>query len=112
MITWSFVPGQNCEFRYSHGISFGLSRDLGIGVKEAEKYIEMYFHVIQGSRNILITHQVAKEKGYVTLCLIAEVLPDCKAGTMLLNVWRTQYKHTDSRCSIIKLAMIKVYVGF
>ena len=42
------------NFGILYGMSpFGLSRELGIGGKEAKEYIEQYFHRYPGVRNTL-----------------------------------------------------------
>jgi DNA polymerase-1 len=59
------------NFGLSYGMSpFGLSRDLGISLKEAEKYITKYFERYSGvKRYIEEIIEEAKKKGYVTTLL-------------------------------------------
>jgi len=59
------------NFGLSYGMSpFGLSKDLGISLKEAEKYITKYFERYSGvKRYIGEIIEEAKEKGYITTLL-------------------------------------------
>ena len=59
------------NFGLSYGMSpFGLSKDLGISFKEAEKYITKYFERYSGvKRYIEKIIEEAKKKGYVTTLL-------------------------------------------
>ncbi|MBU4561522.1 DNA polymerase I [bacterium] len=59
------------NFGLSYGMSpFGLSRDLGISLKEAEKYITKYFERYSGVKKYIEEIiEEAKKKGYVTTLL-------------------------------------------
>lgn len=106
------------NFGIVYGISpFGLSRDLGIGVKEAEKYIEMYFRRYSGVKKYIDnTIREAKEKGYVTtLFNRRRYLPELQSRNNAVRMFgersaiNTPIQGTAA--DIIKLAMIKVYDG-
>ncbi|MCG2677890.1 DNA polymerase I, partial [bacterium] len=59
------------NFGLSYGMSpFGLSRDLGISLKEAEQYITKYFERYSGVKKYIEEIiEEAKKKGYVTTLL-------------------------------------------
>ncbi|MCK4259277.1 MAG: DNA polymerase I [Halanaerobiales bacterium] len=104
------------NFGIAYGLSsFGLSRDLGIPVKEAEEYITKYFTRYRGVKEYIdTTIQMAKEQGYVTtLENRRRYLNDIKsrnfhkrsfAERMAIN---TPIQGTAA--DIMKIAMIKVY---
>ena len=79
------------NFGIVYGISdFGLSRDLGIPVSKAKKYIELYFSRYPGvQRFIDATIFKAREQGYVTTLLNRRrYLPDVILQTMCTRVWK------------------------
>lgn len=103
------------NFGIIYGISpFGLSRDLGIGVKEAEKYIERYFRRYSGvNRYLEYTVQKAKEDGFVTtLFNRRRYLPELQSRSNTVRMFgeRTAVNTPiqGTAADIIKIAMIRV----
>lgn len=104
------------NFGIAYGLSpYGLSRDLGISLKEAEEYINKYFTRYRGVKNYIdSTILLAKEQGYVTtLENRRRFLTDIKsrnfhkrsfAERMAIN---TPIQGTAA--DIMKIAMIRVY---
>ena len=101
------------NFGVVYGISaFGLSRNLGIGMKEAQEFIDAYFAQYPEVRTWLDQVIVdAKEKGYVTTLLNRRrYVPDLKSSDV------NQRKATEraaintpvqgSAADVIKVAMI------
>lgn len=103
------------NFGIIYGISpFGLSRDLGIGVKEAELYIERYFRRYSGVKSYLEqTIQKAKEDGFVTtLFNRRRYLPELQSRNNAVRMFgeRTAVNTPiqGTAADIIKIAMIRV----
>jgi len=102
------------NFGIVYGISdFGLSRDLGISIKEAKMYIEQYFKRYQGV-NTYISDIIAKarDNGYVTTLLNRRrYLPDLFSPNKMVRSFgeRTAMNTPiqGSAADIIKIAMIK-----
>ena len=103
------------NFGIVYGISdFGLSRDLGISVAEAEKFIKLYFERYAGVKkyvdNIILT---AKNEGYVaTLLHRRRYLPEIFSSNRNLRLFGERAAMNTpiqgSAADIIKLAMIKI----
>lgn len=104
------------NFGIAYGLSpFGLSRDLGISVKEAEDYIQRYFAKYGGIKEYMdSTIELAKAQNFVTtLEKRRRYLPEINsrnyhqrsfAERMAIN---TPIQGTAA--DIMKIAMIKVY---
>ncbi len=103
------------NFGLSYGMSpFGLSKDLGIPLKEAEKYITKYFERYRGVKKYIEEIiEEAKEKGYVTTLLkrrryIPEINhPDPRLSNFAKRVAiNTPIQGTSA--DIIKVAMLEI----
>ncbi|MBB3109575.1 DNA polymerase-1 [Paenibacillus phyllosphaerae] len=103
------------NFGIVYGISdFGLSNNLGIGRKEAARFIEQYFEVFQGVRGYMdnIVMQ-ARRDGYVTTLLERRrYLPEIKASNFNLRSFAERTAMNTpiqgTAADIIKLAMVKM----
>jgi len=103
------------NFGIIYGISpFGLSNNLGVSMKEAKRYIELYFDHFRGVKHffeeILIT---AGKTGYVTTLLgRRRVIPELGSmNSFTRGVGERLAMNTPvqgSAADIIKLAMIKI----
>ncbi len=95
--------------------AFGLSRQLGIGQKEAQDFIDSYFAVYPGVKRYFDqTIQDAKEKGYVTTLLgRRRYLPEIKSSNARIRevsertAINTPIQGTAA--DIIKIAMINIH---
>ncbi|HHU32095.1 MAG TPA: DNA polymerase I [Clostridia bacterium] len=103
------------NFGIVYGISdFGLSRDLGIPVSKAKKYIELYFSRYPGvQRFIDATIFKAREQGYVTTLLNRRrYLPDIYSTNRNVRGFGERAAINTpiqgSAADIIKLAMLLV----
>ncbi len=103
------------NFGLSYGMSpFGLSKDLGIPLKEAEKYITKYFERYRGVKKYIEEIiEEAKEKGYVITLLkrrryIPEINhPDPRLSNFAKRVAiNTPIQGTSA--DIIKVAMLEI----
>ncbi|MBA7709066.1 DNA polymerase I [subsurface metagenome] len=103
------------NFGLSYGMSpFGLSKDLGISLKEAEQYITKYFERYSGVKKYIEKIiEEAKEKGYVTTLLkrrryIPEINhPDPRLSNFAKRVAiNTPIQGTSA--DIIKVAMLEI----
>ncbi len=103
------------NFGLSYGMSpFGLSKDLGIPLKEAEKYITKYFKRYSGAKKYIEEIiEEAKKKGYVTTLLkrrryIPEINhPDPRLSNFAKRVAiNTPIQGTSA--DIIKVAMLEI----
>lgn len=103
------------NFGLIYGMSaFGLARQLGLGRKEAQDYIDMYFERYPGvARYMDSIRATAKEQGFVeTLFGRRLYLPDIRAGNGQLRqaAERTAINAPmqGTAADIIKLAMVQV----
>ncbi|MCK4648553.1 DNA polymerase I, partial [bacterium] len=103
------------NFGLSYGMSsFGLSRDLGIPIKEAEQYIIKYFERYSGVKKYIEEIiEEAKQKGYVTTLLkrrryIPEINhPDPRLSNFAKRAAiNTPIQGTSA--DIIKVAMLRI----
>ncbi len=106
------------NFGLIYGMSaWGLARQLNLGRKEAQDYIDVYFARYPGvARYMEQTRQLARDQGYVeTLFGRRLYLPDIKAGNgqMRQAAERTAINAPmqGSAADIIKLAMVTVSDG-
>lgn len=104
------------NFGIVYGISsFGLSQDLSISRKEADKYIKDYFVSYPGVKKYLDDAvESAKEKGYsVTLFGRRRPIPELKSGNFMQKSFGERVAMNapiqGTAADIIKLAMINVY---
>jgi DNA polymerase-1 len=104
------------NFGIVYGISgFGLSRDLNISKKEAEKYIEDYFETYPGVKAYM-DEMVAlgKKKGYVTsLYGRRRPIPELTAKNFMQRQFGERVAMNSpiqgTAADIIKIAMIRVH---
>lgn len=103
------------NFGIVYGISsFGLSQDLSISRKEAEKYINDYFESYPGIKNYLDTSvESAKEKGYsVTMFGRRRPIPELNAGNFMQRQFGERVAMNapiqGTAADIIKIAMVNV----
>jgi len=103
------------NFGIVYGISaFGLSEDLGIPVKEAERYINGYFEKYPKVKTYLDeTIQSAKENGYVsTLFNRRRAMPELKSPNFNQRSFGARVAMNmpiqGTAADIIKIAMINV----
>ncbi len=103
------------NFGLSYGMSpFGLSKDLGIPLKEAEKYITKYFERYSGVKKYIEKIiKEAKEKGYVsTLLKRRRYIPEINSPDFRLSNFakraaiNTPIQGTSA--DIIKVAMLEI----
>lgn len=103
------------NFGIVYGISsFGLSQDLSITRKEAEKYIDDYFATYPGIKTFLdhaVTH--AKEEGYVvTLFGRRRPVPELSSSNFMQRSFGERVAMNSpiqgAAADIIKIAMIRV----
>lgn len=104
------------NFGVIYGMSgFGLSTELNITRKEAEKYIEEYFKKYTKVKDYLDSMVAeCKKKGYVTTIMNRKrVVPEIHAGNYMVRQAGERLAMNSpiqgSAADIIKLAMIKVY---
>ena len=103
------------NFGIVYGISsFGLSQDLSISKKEAEKYIDDYFKSYPGIKNYLDNSvKEAKEKGYSTTMFgRRRPIPELKAGNFMQRQFGERVAMNSpiqgTAADIMKIAMINV----
>lgn len=103
------------NFGIVYGISsFGLSQDLSISRKEAQKYIEKYFETYPGIKGFLDgCVQKAKEKGYsVTMFGRRRPVPELKSSNFMQRSFGERVAMNapiqGTAADIIKIAMIRV----
>lgn len=103
------------NFGIVYGISsFGLSQDLSITRKEAQEYIEQYFHTYPGIKEFLdgaVTE--AREKGYArTLFGRRRPVPELKSGNFMQRSFGERVAMNSpiqgTAADIIKIAMVRV----
>lgn len=104
------------NFGLVYGISsFGLSQDLGISRKEAEKYIEDYFITYPGVKAFLDnTVNEAKSQGYVTtLYGRRRPIPELKSSNFMMRQFGERVAMNSpiqgTAADIMKIAMIRVH---
>ncbi len=103
------------NFGIVYGISsFGLSQDLSISRKEAQKYIEDYFKTYPAIKKYLDDSvENAKEKGYsVTMFGRRRPIPELNAGNFMQRQFGERVAMNSpiqgTAADIIKIAMVKV----
>ena len=103
------------NFGIVYGISsFGLSQDLSISKKEAQKYIEDYFENYPGVKKYLDDSvEFAKENGYaLTLYKRRRPIPELKAGNFIQKQFGERAAMNSpiqgTAADIMKIAMNKV----
>ncbi len=103
------------NFGLSYGMSsFGLSRDLGVDINQAQIYINSYFNQYKGVKEYIEkTIKQAREDGYVTTLLNRRrYLPDINSkNENMKNFSERMAINTPiqgSSADIIKVAMIKI----
>lgn len=103
------------NFGIVYGISsFGLSQDLSITRKEAQEYIEQYFHTYPGIKEFLDrTVEDAKEKGYVTTMFgRRRPMPELKSSNFMQRSFGERVAMNapiqGTAADIIKIAMVRV----
>lgn len=104
------------NFGIAYGLSpFGLSKDLGIPMKEAENYIHKYFTEYRGVKDYIdSTIALAKVQGYVTtLENRRRYLPEINARNFQQRSFAERMAINTpiqgSAADIMKIAMIRVY---
>lgn len=104
------------NFGIVYGISaFSLSQDIGVSVKEADRYIKNYLETFSGVRNYMRDVVAkAKEQGYVeTLLGRRRALPELSSSNRILRsageriALNTPIQGTAA--DVIKIAMIRVH---
>ena len=104
------------NFGIVYGISdFGLGEQLGIGRKQAKKYIDEYLSEYSGIKKFMdnITEE-AKEKGYVeTLFHRRRYIPELKSNNYMVRQFGSRVAMNTpiqgTAADIMKIAMIKVF---
>jgi len=104
------------NFGIIYGISaFGLASDIGVSVKEAERYIDGYFEKYPGVKTYLDeTIANAKKTGYVsTLYNRRRAMPELKSPNFNQRAFGTRVAMNmpiqGTAADIIKIAMINVH---
>ncbi|MDD5488629.1 MAG: DNA polymerase I, partial [Candidatus Omnitrophica bacterium] len=107
------------NFGIVYGISaYGLSKDLGIGIQEAQSFIDAYFKRYEGVRTFIEdTITSARDKGYVaTILNRRRPIPDINSGNEKLRGFaeRTAVNTPvqGSAADVIKIAMIGCWKEF
>ena len=104
------------NFGIVYGISdFGLGEQLGIGRKQAKKYIDEYLSESSGIKNFMENiKEEAKEKGYVeTLFHRRRYIPELKSNNYIVRQFGARAAMNTpiqgTAADIMKIAMIKVF---
>ncbi len=104
------------NFGIVYGIgAFSLSKDLGISIADADKYIKAYLHHYSGvDKYMKDIVEFAKDKGYVeTLFNRRRYLPEITASNFNLRLFGERVARNmpiqGTAADIIKIAMIRVY---
>ncbi len=104
------------NFGIVYGISdFGLGEQLGIGRKQAKKYIDEYLSEYSGIKNFMDNiKEEAKEKGYVeTLFHRRRYIPELKSNNYMVRQFGARAAMNTpiqgTAADIMKIAMIKVF---
>ena len=103
------------NFGIVYGISdFGLGEQLGIGRKQAKKYIDEYLSEYSGIKNFMDNiKEEAQEKGYVeTLFHRRRYIPELKSNNFMVRQFGSRAAMNTpiqgTAADIMKIAMIKV----
>jgi len=97
--------------------SFGLAKDLGISVGEAQKFIDSYFNRYSGVKAFIDkTIETARKKGYVTTLLNRRrYIPEISSSNEHMKGFAERAaintRVQGSAADIIKLAMLECYKG-
>jgi DNA polymerase I len=113
---------RNSAKRINFGIvyglsSYGLSRDLGISIDEAQKFIDAYFVTYPGVKRYIDAQiEKAGKDGFVTTILgRRRYLPEIKDRNMAIRQFAQRQAINapiqGSASDMIKLAMIRIYEG-
>ena len=104
------------NFGIVYGISdFGLGEQLGIGRKQAKKYIDDYLSEYSGIKKFMDNiKEEAKEKGYVeTLFHRRRYIPELKSNNYMVRQFGSRAAMNTpiqgTAADIMKIAMIKVF---
>ncbi|MEG0853373.1 MAG: DNA polymerase I [Angelakisella sp.] len=104
------------NFGIVYGISaFSLSKDIGVTVAEADKYIKDYLKTYKGVKQYMEdTVETAKEQGYVTTLFgRRRYLPELKSSNHSLRAFGQRVAMNmpiqGTAADIIKIAMVQVY---
>ena len=104
------------NFGIVYGISdFGLGEQLGIGRKQAKKYIDEYLSEYSGIKSFMDNiKEEAKEKGYVeTLFNRRRYIPELKSNNYMVRQFGLRAAMNTpiqgTAADIMKIAMIKVF---
>ena len=104
------------NFGIVYGISaFSLSKDIGVSVKEADRYIKDYLHLYAGiDRYMQDVVEQAKKDGYVTTLFgRRRYLPELSSSNKNLRSFGERVARNmpiqGTAADIIKIAMIRVY---
>ena len=104
------------NFGIVYGISdFGLGEQLGIGRKQAKKYIDEYLSEYSGIKSFMDNiKEEAKEKGYVeTLFHRRRYIPELKSNNYMVRQFGLRAAMNTpiqgTAADIMKIAMIKVF---
>ncbi|MEG1942571.1 MAG: DNA polymerase, partial [Angelakisella sp.] len=104
------------NFGIVYGISaFSLSKDIGVTVAEADKYIKDYLKTYKGVKQYMDdTVELAKEQGYVTTQFgRRRYLPELKSTNHGLRAFGQRVAMNmpiqGTAADIIKIAMVRVY---
>ena len=104
------------NFGIVYGIgAFSLSKDIGVSVKEAAKYIEGYLATYQGvARYMEQVTEKAKEDGYVsTIFGRRRNLPELTASNGMIRAFGERVARNmpiqGTAADIIKIAMVRVW---
>ena len=113
------AAAKTVNFGIVYGMSaFGLSKDLGIGVGEAQGFINAYFKRYKGVSSFTDdTIKEARKKGYVTTLLNRRrYIPDIKSSNDRVKGFAERVAVNTpvqgSAADVIKLAMIECYKEF
>lgn len=104
------------NFGIVYGIgAFSLSKDIGVTIKEADRYIKAYLSHYSGVNNYMKNIiEDAKEKGYVeTMFNRRRYLPELSASNKIMRSFGERVARNmpiqGTAADIIKIAMIKVF---
>lgn len=104
------------NFGIVYGISaFSLSKDIGVTVAEADKYIKNYLKTYRGVKQYMDdTVETAKEQGYVTTLFgRRRYLPELSSSNHSLRAFGQRVAMNmpiqGTAADIIKIAMVRVY---
>lgn len=105
------------NFGIIYGIgAFSLSKDIGVTVKEADKYIKSYFESYPNVKKFMDkTVEDAVKCGYVTTILgRRRYIPELAAGNKMIQAFGKRAAMNapvqGSAADVIKIAMVRVYM--